>query len=76
MPQRLFRKREVGFPGRAAGRDAGDPLVDERRRVRHRAHDPRVRREVALDEPGRDTRGHRQDHLLGSHSAGDLREHQ
>ena len=75
MPERLLCKRQIGLTGGAAGSDPRNPLVHERRRVRHGTHDPRLRREVPLDERGRHSGCDRKDHLLRGHVRRDLAEH-
>ena len=45
----LLGEREVLLAGVGAGADAGDPLVDDRRRVRHRADDRDAGGDVRLD---------------------------
>ena len=60
--------------GVRAGADAGDALVHERGRIRHRAHDRHAGREARLDLRGRDRGGDREDRLFGREQPADLPE--
>ena len=62
------------FAGVRAGTDAGDTLVHERGRVRHRTHDGNARRESRLDLGGGNRGGDREHRLLRCQEPADLAE--
>ena len=50
VPERLLGERQILLGRGAAAADPRDPLVDQRRRVRHRPHDARAGGQMRLDE--------------------------
>ena len=74
MRERLLGERDVGVVGVGAGAEPGDSLVDDRRRVRHRADDRDAGGQVALDRGRRDRRGDREDRLVAGDQVADLAE--
>ena len=64
MREDLLRGRDVLLRRVRPGAESRDPLVDGRRRVRHRPHDRHLRAEAALDERRRDRRRDRQHRLV------------
>ena len=64
MSERLGRELDVLLTRVLAAAEPGDSLVHQGGRVRHRADDPRTRRQVALDEAGRRSGRDREERLL------------
>ncbi len=74
MRERLLGERDVCIVGMRSCAEAGDSLVDDRWRVRHRTDDWHARREVTLDRGGRNCCRHRQDRLVDRDQVTDLAE--